>query len=253
MKKVLLMFVLFVLGLSSVLAVPVKITADGEAYGHHGNCLGWNSCGSAENCALQACKANGFDTLVSYGDDRPCTQFNNCHLFNDISSLSVDCDWGNWCDVSGVTDIWCDDGSFNSVCRSDLPPQDEEDEEDEDESDGSHATTLIIGTIYDQEGNEVSGASVDIACNEMSDTVESDADGIYSVLYDSEDCDAGDTVYVNAEKSGVGSGSNSGEVCGTDTCPFNVALIDVTIPEFTVIAAGIALIGALGIVLYKRQ
>jgi hypothetical protein len=197
-----------------------------------------------------ACKANGFDTLVSYGDGKPCTQFNNCHLFNNVNSgLSLDCNWGNWCDVSGVTDILCDDGSFNAVCRADLPSQDD----DEDESDYSHATTLILGTIYDQEGNEVAGASVDIECNEMSDTVESDSDGIYSVLYDADDCDAGDTVYVNAQKSGIGSGSNSGEVCGTDVCPFNVALIDVTIPEFTVIAAGIALIGALGIVLYKRQ
>lgn len=83
----------------------VMITGQGEAYGHHGQCSGWNGCGDAATCALWACEVKGYSQLVSYGESRPCTQFNNCHLFN--SRGSVQYNWGNWCDVMGVTDIKC--------------------------------------------------------------------------------------------------------------------------------------------------
>lgn len=120
-------FALLLLTMVSVVsAEPVKITAPGEAYGHHGNCGGWNGCGSAETCALWACQINGFDTLVSYGDAKPCTEFGVCNLFN--SQESVQCEWGNWCQVMGVTDIWCEDGSWGGMCQSELPPQDGEPE-----------------------------------------------------------------------------------------------------------------------------
>lgn len=83
----------------------VKITKDGEAYGHHGNCEGWNGCKDASTCALWACEVNGYSSLVSYGEARPCTQFNNCHLFNYRGSVQMN--WGKWCEVMGVTDIVC--------------------------------------------------------------------------------------------------------------------------------------------------
>ena len=87
----------------------VLITKQGEAYGHHGWCEGWNGCGDAATCALWACEANGYTNLVSYGDQKPCTQFNNCHLFSGRGN--VDWNWGNGCDVMGVTDIKCSNGS----------------------------------------------------------------------------------------------------------------------------------------------
>jgi hypothetical protein len=83
----------------------VRITADGEAYGHHGACSGWNGCGDAATCAQWACEINGYTTAVSFGDDRPCTQFDNCHLFYNQSNIQWN--WGNWCNVQGVTDIDC--------------------------------------------------------------------------------------------------------------------------------------------------
>jgi hypothetical protein len=83
----------------------VNITVDGEAYGHHGACSGWNGCGDAATCAEWACEINGYATLVSYGDDKPCTQFDVCHLF--YSEGNIQWNWGNWCDVQGVTDIVC--------------------------------------------------------------------------------------------------------------------------------------------------
>ena len=86
----------------------VMITQPNYAYGHHGMCEGWNDCGDAATCALKACEANGYSTLVSYGDQRPCTEFDNCSLFYDINqNLSYEADWGNWCSVMGVTDIVC--------------------------------------------------------------------------------------------------------------------------------------------------
>lgn len=85
--------------------VGVMITQPGEAYGHHGACNGWNGCGDAATCALWACEVNGYSQLVSYGDDAPCTEFDNCHLF--YSRGSIQWNWGNWCDVRGVTDIVC--------------------------------------------------------------------------------------------------------------------------------------------------
>jgi len=115
--------------------------------------------------------------------------------------------------------------------------------------------TVVTGTVYDGDGNEVVGADVSVDCNGNMKYDTSDSDGLYSVAYDLVDCAGGDYVEVAAEKDSVGSGSASGYVCDADEeeCPFNVALIDVTIPEFGVLAGAVALIGALGIIAYKRQ
>ncbi|RMF05944.1 LPXTG cell wall anchor domain-containing protein [Candidatus Woesearchaeota archaeon] len=126
MKRTIMLVLLMVSLSATALALPVKITAPGEAYGHHGACSGWNDCGDAETCAQRACEENGFNTLVSYGESKPCTEFDNCNLF--YRGEGVQCGWGNWCGVMGVTDIWCDDpmydGDYQLVCHEDLPPQD---------------------------------------------------------------------------------------------------------------------------------
>jgi len=106
----------------------VRITKTGEAYGHHGNCEGWNGCKDAATCALWACHVRGYSNLVSYGNDKPCTDpsINNCHLFqwgmnyeppvlsissNYVDNQYVDYDWGTGCEVRGVTDIVCSNGN----------------------------------------------------------------------------------------------------------------------------------------------
>ena len=83
----------------------VRITVPGEAYGHHGDCAGWNACGDAETCALWACMVNGYSTLVDYGTTAPCTDFDVCHLLDGSSAVQMD--WGNFCGVMGVSDIDC--------------------------------------------------------------------------------------------------------------------------------------------------
>ncbi len=106
----------------------VKITKEGEAYGHHGQCAGWNECKDAATCALWACHVRGYSNLVSYGEGKACTDssIKNCHLFqygvnseppvlpiasNYEDNGYVDYDWGKGCGVSGVTDIVCSNGS----------------------------------------------------------------------------------------------------------------------------------------------
>lgn len=86
-------------------APGIRITAPGEAYGHQGDCAGWNGCGDAATCALWACMVNGYSGLVSYGTAAPCTAFDTCHLLD--GSTSVQMDWGNFCDVMGVSEIDC--------------------------------------------------------------------------------------------------------------------------------------------------
>ncbi|AEX22840.1 chromosome segregation ATPase [Vibrio sp. EJY3] len=84
----------------------VKITSLGEAYGHHGSCdFSWNGCTDAATCAQWACEVNGYAEVSRWGEDKPCTEFDNCHLF--WSQGSIQWNWGNWCDVQGVTDIYC--------------------------------------------------------------------------------------------------------------------------------------------------
>ena len=85
----------------------IKITAPGEAYGHHGACSGWNGCGDAATCALWACEVKGYSNVVSYGESRTCPEFADCNLFNRRGS--VDMTWYNrpGCPVMGVTDIVC--------------------------------------------------------------------------------------------------------------------------------------------------
>ena len=86
--------------------VGEPITGLNEAYGHHGACSGWNGCGDAATCALWACVIEGYGGVVSYGEDKPCTQFDVCHLFYNQNQIQYN--WGNWCDVRGVTDIVCE-------------------------------------------------------------------------------------------------------------------------------------------------
>lgn len=97
----------------------VEITAGGYAYGHHGDCQGWNQCGDAATCALWACMNEGYDTLVSYGFSAPCgidKPFTECHLMYNGPTGGVNYNWwAGWhgdppsgsCDVMAVGQIFC--------------------------------------------------------------------------------------------------------------------------------------------------
>lgn len=113
--------------------------------------------------------------------------------------------------------------------------------------------TQVLGTVYDGEG-PVSGAAVNVTCNAIVKSTISDVDGTYLVTYPQEDCGFNTAVHVVATKDDL-TGENDGLTCiSSEICDgIPVALVDVTIPEFGIIAGGIALIGALGIFIYKRK
>jgi len=118
------------------------------------------------------------------------------------------------------------------------------------------APALVTGYVTYQNGTGVDGATVDITCehNSINTTLQTTTfvDGSYYQEFSDTECSYNDMVWVNAEKSG-NMGSNDGQTCERTDCFIPVALIDVTIPEFGVIATGLALIGALGIFVFKRK
>lgn len=110
----------------------------------------------------------------------------------------------------------------------------------------------VAGTIYDGSHNNVSGATVTVTCNGVNESTTSNVDGDYYVTFAPGVCYFNDDVFVNAVK-GSATGSNEGNMCSGEDCEIPVALIDVTVPEFSVMAGAVALIGALGIFVYRRK
>src|SRR3989338_3512879 len=102
MKALILAIAILALMTSAVIAAPVKVTAPGEAYGHHGSCGSWNGCSNAATCAQMVCQINGFNSVVSYQADNCFNGYSSCRLFN--SPESVDCNWGRNCDVPVVSE-----------------------------------------------------------------------------------------------------------------------------------------------------
>jgi len=113
--------------------------------------------------------------------------------------------------------------------------------------------TVISGTVYDGDGNVVSDASITVECNGYYKYATTDSNGNYQVVFPQSKCADEDTVTITAEKDGLGSNTNEGTVQGGE-CVVDTAIIDVTIPEFTVVAAGLALVGAVaGFAVMRRN
>jgi hypothetical protein len=119
--------------------------------------------------------------------------------------------------------------------------------------------TVIGGTIYKENvTNGIVGASVEVICShdgkDYTETTTSISKGQYSVTFPCDECDYTDGVVVNAEKDSL-SGTNDGSVSMIyPGLSLNVGIVNVDlIPEFGLIAASVALIGALGIFLYRRK
>jgi hypothetical protein len=111
-------------------------------------------------------------------------------------------------------------------------------------------TIFVVGTIYDGNHNEVEGAKVLVTCHGLTREATSQADGDYWVQFEEyTPCMVNDPVTVTATK---------GTMTGTETdnveeySLIDLAIVDVTIPEFGTIAAAAALAGA-GAVYFLRQ
>ncbi len=118
--------------------------------------------------------------------------------------------------------------------------------------------TVVGGIISDNQGVPVDGAQVLVECSTQSNDLigsidtESDSDGQYGVEFDQtsgEECYVNDTVTVN-----VGPVTESDTVDETAYLSIDLVIINVSIPEFTVMTAGIALTGALfGLSIFRKH
>ncbi|MFN3201073.1 MAG: scavenger receptor cysteine-rich domain-containing protein [Bradymonadia bacterium] len=87
-----------------------------QAFGHHGSCDSFNSCGTAERCAELACLNRGHGAPVSF-EEGLCTTLSQgdvpnitCNLFrNNDPVQNYDAGWGpsGGCDIPVVYDVMC--------------------------------------------------------------------------------------------------------------------------------------------------
>lgn len=112
------------------------------------------------------------------------------------------------------------------------------------------ATSVVTGVITDN-SVAVSGASVSVLCNGNTETDTTNAQGAYLVMYPSADCVFGSTVKVTATKGGH-SGVATGTVQGITT-KLNLAIVNVSIPEYGLIGAGLAGGLGIGLLAYSRR
>ena len=119
----------------------------------------------------------------------------------------------------------------------------------------AQASTIVTGKIYGPPDGTtpIGGANVKVTCNNIVKTTASAGDGGYAVQYSITECNEGSTVYVTAEKKGIGSGSESGTVRNYGVS-VNIALVNVAIPEFGIIAGMITLlVSGIGFAIIRRR
>ncbi|HVQ44307.1 MAG TPA: hypothetical protein VMT30_05070 [Candidatus Saccharimonadia bacterium] len=123
-------------------------------------------------------------------------------------------------------------------------------------SGGAHAAgtppqTDVTGVITEN-SIAVAGATVTVTCNGNAqvDTT-TDAHGSYLVVFPVADCAFGDTVKVVAKKGGK-SGVSSGTVTGITT-KLNLAIVNVSIPEFGLLGSLMAGTAGIGMLAYMRR
>lgn len=97
----------------------------------------------------------------------------------------------------------------------------------------------------------VAGAHVTVTCNGKVEMDSTDSAGSYRVAFAKADCDFGTTVKVVASKDGK-SGVASGTMQGITT-KLNLAIVNVSVPEFTTIGLITAGAAGLGFMTYMRR
>jgi hypothetical protein len=110
--------------------------------------------------------------------------------------------------------------------------------------------TDITGVITESHV-AVAGAHVTVLCNGNSQMDTTDAFGSYLTVFPSGDCPFGVTVKVTAVKNGK-SGVATGTVQGITT-KLNLAIVNVSIPEYGLIGALTAGGAGIGMIAYSRR
>ena len=118
------------------------------------------------------------------------------------------------------------------------------------------ANTWVSGTVFDANHNPVHSGSVTVHCGAGSQLATIQSDGSYAVTFDQSVCKAGDTAQGSASTS-EGSGSSATTVQNTvvngPVVDLDIAVIDITVPEFGKIGAAISAIGGVAGYLFLRQ
>ncbi|MGV8172323.1 MAG: hypothetical protein ACP5OA_06550 [Candidatus Woesearchaeota archaeon] len=112
--------------------------------------------------------------------------------------------------------------------------------------------TVVYGQVMDADNNPVAGVDVEVTCTHNSvDTlkiVQTNDAGKYYAFFGSTECNNGDTAVAHTDGAEDLSGTVTDEKCRVGTLEMNLQ-----IPEFGAIAGAVALVGALGIFLYRRN
>lgn len=115
----------------------------------------------------------------------------------------------------------------------------------------SELPTVVTGHVYAEDGyTPLPGMDVSVTCNAVEKTNTTNSQGQYTVEFNvTEDCDIGDLVEVCVNE----------DVCESDyvtETPFwkNIVYINLQIPEFGIVAATVALAGAVaGFFLLRKK
>ena len=118
------------------------------------------------------------------------------------------------------------------------------------------ADVNVEGSVYLSDGvTPVEGVDVQVICDHNGTSTSSFtstlSDGSYTVLFLGGDCAVGDLADVTVEFGGQ-SGHNAGVVC-QEGCPVPVVLVDVSVPEMTLVGAMIVVLAGVLIIAYRRK
>ena len=119
---------------------------------------------------------------------------------------------------------------------------------------GESSPVFVVGKVT-HDGTPVPGAQVSISCGiEPEAVVSTDSNGRYAKDYTGSDgCKEGSPVSVSAYVESTGAdGSNTGEILDYYDV-VEIAIVDVHVPEFGTIAAGVALFGAGAAYVLRRK
>ncbi|HSX01981.1 MAG TPA: hypothetical protein VLI05_01560 [Candidatus Saccharimonadia bacterium] len=116
---------------------------------------------------------------------------------------------------------------------------------------GATASQTDVTGVVTAHQVAVANASVRVTCNGHTQTDATDTHGSYLVVFPVSQCMFGDTVIVSARKGSM-SGVTSGTVRGITT-RLNLAIVNVSIPEYGLLGALAAGGAGIGLIAYKRR
>lgn len=116
--------------------------------------------------------------------------------------------------------------------------------------------TWISGTVYNSAGTPVNGGNVNVTCGSTTKLAVIDGSGNYAKTFTQVECKSGDTATATAS-TGEGSGTNSEVVQNTvvngPIVDLDIAVIDITVPEFGLLGGALTGLVSVGGYLVMRS